>query len=194
MRPIPGEQKTAIWLDHSGNIERFALDMFDVWENGAGEMSQAEKRDSKPRERDETTREKVVCPECSGAMRASTCMACGWERPARSHIHAVEGELREFDFQALGLNARAGLRAECLKDPRQVWGAALNYCAGMTGKGEDHARKWAYGVWRGVYPDAKLPFGWYQAPIPALVDQNAFALIEREVRRFRKHSSQRRAA
>ena len=32
------------------------------------------------------------------------------------------------DPEALGLTARAGLRAECLKDPRAVWDAALAYC------------------------------------------------------------------
>ncbi|MCU9931059.1 hypothetical protein OFL77_27385, partial [Escherichia coli] len=63
MRSIPGEDKKAIWLDHSGNIERFAVDMYDVWENGAGELSHAQKRDSIARERNEKTRDKVVCPE-----------------------------------------------------------------------------------------------------------------------------------
>lgn len=196
MRSIPGEQKKALWLCHSGNIERFAADMFDVWEHGAGELSSATKRDSKARERDEQTREKAVCPECSGALRGNLCVACGWEKPARSGIVAVEGELRKFDPEALGLTARAGLRAECLKDPRKVWEAALHCCSFATRKGEDHARRWAYGVWRGVYPDAKLPFGWYDMKIPASPDQSAYSLIEREIRRFRKKSParQRRAA
>ena len=177
-----------MWLDHSGNIERFALDMFDVWENGAGELDKAEKRDSEARERNEQVREKVVCPECSGALRGTTCMACGWEKPARSDILAVAGEMQEFDLNAMGVEARPGLRAECLKHPRKVWEAALNYCASATRKGEDHARRWAYGVYRGIYPGSKLPFGWYDAPIPALADQSASSLIEREVRRFRKNS------
>lgn len=194
MRSIPGEEKKALWLDHSGNMERFALDMYDVWENGAGELSSAQKRDSTPRERDEQTREKVVCPECRGALRGNTCMSCGWERPARSNIHAVEGELVEFDPAALGIEARPGLRAECLKHPRKVWEAALNYCAYATSKGEDHARRWAYGVYRGVYPNSKLPFGWYDMAIPAVPDPGAFSLIEREVKRFRKSSNARRAA
>lgn len=194
MRPIPGEVKKALWLDHSGNIERFALDMYDVWENGAGELSHAEKRDSTPRERNEQTRERVVCPECSGTLRGNTCMSCGWERPARSHIHAVAGELREFDLAALGIEARPGLRAECIKHPRKIWEAALNYCAAATPKGPDHARRWAYGVYRGIYPNSKLPFGWYDAPIPIAADPTAFSLIEREVKRYRKNSNARRAA
>ena len=168
--------------------------MYDVWENGAGELDKAEKRDCTPRERNEQTREKVVCPECSGALRGNTCMSCGWERPARSDIHAVEGELRQFDPTSLGIEARPGLRAECLKHPRKVWEAALNHCALSTSKGELAGRKWAYGVWRGIYPNSKLPFGWFDMAIPLAVDPNALALIDREVRRFRKSSSSRRAA
>ena len=37
MRSSPGKE-SALWLDHSGNIERFALDMYDVWDNGCGPL------------------------------------------------------------------------------------------------------------------------------------------------------------
>lgn len=191
MRSAPGKDK-ALWLDHSGNVERFAGDMFDVWANGAGELDAAEKRDSKPRERNQQIRQQVVCPECSGAMRGPVCICCGWERPARSGIVAVDGELQAFDASRFTLPAREGLRAECIKDPRKVWDAALVYCFERSRKGEDHARKWAYGAWRGIYPNAKLPRGWYDAKPPAIWDGGAYALIEREQQRFRKNH--RRAA
>lgn len=191
MRSCEGKDK-ALWLDHSGNVERFALDMYDVWENGAGELDAATKRDAKARERDQQQREKVVCPECSGALRGTTCTCCGWERPARSNIHTVEGELHEFDLAAMAIQARDGLRAECLKEPKTVWNAALNYTLERTRKGEGHARRWAYGVWRSIYPTAKLPTGWFDMkPKPA--DMNAYALIDREVKRFRKNTSRRAA-
>lgn len=192
MRPH-GEGKTAIWLDHSGNIERFGLDMFDVWENGAGELDHAATMDSKPRERNQQEREKIVCPECSGALLGNTCLSCGWEKPARSGIVNVDGEMREYRPDAVQMEWRDGLRAECLKDPRKVWEAALCVTSERTRKGEDHARRWAYGVFRGIYPSAKLPFGWFDMQITRTVDQNAYALIEREIARFRK-SSNRRAA
>lgn len=191
MRSAPGKGK-ALWLCHSGNVERFAGDMFDVWANGAGELDAAEKRDSKPRERNQQTRQQVVCPECSGAMRGPVCICCGWERPARSGVVAVEGELQAFDASRFTLPAREGLRAECIKDPRKVWDAALVYCFERSRKGEDHARKWAYGAWRGIYPNAKLPRGWYDAKPPVIWDGGAYALIEREQQRFRKNH--RRAA
>jgi len=176
----------ALWLCHSGNVERFAVDTFDVWDNGCGPLDVAEKRDAVARERHTVEREKVVCPECSGAMRGPTCMACGYERPARSDVQHVDGELVEFARERSGPQPRAGLRAECLGEPRKVWDAALAYTSATTRKGEDHARRWAYGIWAGVYPGAKLPRGWYGSSTPALTDPGAASLVEREVKRFRK--------
>jgi DNA repair protein RadD len=190
MRPIIGESKKAIWLDHSGNIERFAVDMFDVWENGAGDLSSAEARDKKPRKRDETTRQAAVCPECSGAMRGASCMACGYERPARSGVVNVAGELHEFSL-GQAMEARPGLRAECLSNPKGVYEAALAYSL-AHGRDEAKARKRAYAIWRGVYPTSKPGFGWFDMAAPRTYDPNAYALVEREVARFRKNA--RRAA
>ena len=68
----------------------------------------------------------------------------------------------------------------------------MSYTASKTRKGEAAARKWAYGIWVGCYPDAKLPFGWFDMPIPSGVDHGALSLVEREVKRFRM--SKRRVA
>lgn len=194
MRSHPGKDK-ALWLDHCGNLERFAVEMFDIWENGVGHLSAASAKDSKPRERKERERKQVQCPECSGAMRAHVCTACGWERPPRSNIQELPGELREFAQEKAAFEPRPGLRAECLKDPKGVWAAALSYCMASTRKGEDHARRWAYGVWRGVYPTAKLPPGWYEAPPHSLsvLDGSATGLVEREIKRFRQNKKRRAA-
>lgn len=194
MRPAPGKE-IALWLDHAGNLERFALDMFDVWDNGAGELDKAEKRDVEKRERTEITREKVVCPECSGALRGNVCTGCGWEKPARSQITEEEGTLVEFAPNKLSLPARPGLRADCLKDPRKVWIGALNYAMDSTSKGEQAARKWAAGIWYGIYPGQKLPFGWFDMPRQEATIET-YSLAEREVRRFRKNNkpSKRKAA
>lgn len=193
MRPLPdGAPKTALWLDHSGNIERFALDMYDIWDNGVGELDRSTKRDSEKRERNEITREKVVCPQCSGAIRASICTSCGWERPARSNITIADGELFEFKLKKLEMAPRPGLRADCLNDPRAVWNGALCYAMENTRKGEAAARKWAAGIWYGIYPGHKLPFGWFDMqPQPASLE--TFSLAEREVKRFRKNNRKRAA-
>lgn len=55
-------------------------------------------------------------------------------------------------------------RGDCLKDPRAVWNGALNYAMDSTTKGEAAARKWAAGIWYGIYPGQKLPFGWFDMP------------------------------
>ena len=188
MRPH-GENKRAIWLDHSGNIERFGRDMWDVWENGAGALDHASTLDSKPRERERVERERPVCPECSGALRGNICLCCGWEKPARSSVVNVDGQLHEFDPQQAFMEARAGLRAECLKDPKLVWMAALCFC-GQGNVSDEAMRKRAYAIWRGIYPNGRLGSGWWHLP-PVSADPNAWSLIEREVKRFRK---QRRAA
>jgi superfamily II DNA or RNA helicase len=183
MRPSPGKD-AALWLDHAGNIERFALDMFDIWQNGVGELSQAIRRDSVARERTKEQRAKAVCPECSGAIRDNTCMACGWQRPVRSGVQAVQGEMTAYQ-PADALQAREGLRAECLRDPRKVWHATLRYTTDNC-RNEDTARRWAYKVWAGIYSGAKLPVGWYKDSIPTVCDLNAYGLIGREVKRYRK--------
>lgn len=185
MRPIIGGEKKAIWLDHSGNVERFAVDMFDVWDNGAGDLDQAAKRDKTPRTRDQQTREKAVCPQCTGALRGNLCMACGWERPARSGIVAVEGEMQKFDAAAYGMKARDGLRADCTSDPRVVWDGCLAYALDHGRGDEQKSRRWAYGIWAGVYPGQKLPRGWFDHKKP-LARQDAYSLAQREVERFRK--------
>ena len=192
MRPAPGKT-TALWLDHAGNLERFALDMFDVWDNGAGELDKAEKRDTEKRERNEQTFKAVVCPECSGALRGNICTGCGWEKPARSGIVEEEGTLVEFAQKKGAMQPRAGLRADCLGDPRAVWVAALSYTMERSRKGEDAARKWAYSVFRGIYPTGKLGFGWYEMR-PGMPRPDALGLIEREVARFRKSTNRRSAA
>lgn len=190
MRSSPGKDR-AIWIDHSGNMERFALDMLDVWNNGAGDLSHASKQDKAPRERNtEAAKEKFCCKECGGAMRGNLCMACGWERPARSGVEVVDGVLVKFDASAIGLAARDGLRAECVKDPRDVWSAALSYCLDRKPRDEAKARRWAYGVWCGVYPGAKLPRGWFDASRHTFTP-GAWALVDREVKRFRKSAGPR---
>lgn len=190
MRPAEGKS-TALWLDHSGNLERFALEMFDVWDNGAGELDTSTKRDSEKRERNEQVREKVVCPECSGALRGNICTSCGWERPARSNITTVDGTLHEFTPAAGLITPRSGLRAEITRDPLAVWYGCLAWCLDNSRKGEDAARKWAYGIWSGIYPGSKLPRGWYDRAA-VQPDPYAVSLAEREVRRFR--TSKRRKA
>ena len=130
------------------------------------------------------------------APSAFSCAACGWERPTGSTIQFLQGDLIDLDVSTkTAFQPRAGLRADCLGDPKAVWNAALAYCMSKGRKGEEGARKWAYGVWRGIYPGSKLPNGLFDAACrPAEVSSTEWSLIDREISRFRKTNKRRAAA
>lgn len=191
MRIHPGKE-FGLWLCHSNNAIAFADDTAWLFEYGVESLSDAAKKDSKTREAEETVRKKRFCAECGMQMSAGAdvCQACGWERPQRGEIQIVDGELIDFEMSTKGaFKPRDGLRAECLGDPKAVWNAAVSYCCAMSRGGPDAARKWAYGIWRGIYPGAKLPTGMFDAAHnPAMVKPDQWGLIDREVKKYRKQA------
>lgn len=182
-----------LWLDHSGNCITFAEETAWLFENGVDSLSTAQKKDSEAREPVEKIKQKYFCGDCGMQMEAhhDACGACGWQRPKFGEIQVVEGELIDVDFTIRNaFQPRKGLRAECLKDPRAIWNAALAYCFTNGKKGEEAARKWAYGIWRGIYPGSKLPYGLYGAPCNHdRVKLDAWHLVEREILRFRRRAA-----
>jgi DNA repair protein RadD len=159
MRVSPGKD-FGLWLDHSGNCISFADDTAWLYEYGVDSLSDAAKRDSEPREPTEKAKSKHFCGECGLQMepRALSCAGCGWERPQRGEIEIVQGSLIDFDISTReAFKPRDGLHAACLGNPRSMWNAALAYCLARTTRGPEAGRKWAYGVWAGVYPSNKLP-------------------------------------
>lgn len=187
-----------LWLDHSGNSIAFADDAAWLFEYGVESLSDAAKRDSEVREPTERVKKERFCGECGMQMAAGSmsCQSCGWERPQRGEIRTVQGELIDFDLEiGARFQSRQGLRAECLKDPRAIWNAALSYTSAYSTKGPDAARKWAQGIWFGIYEGAQPPRGFFDTrPDPNRVQPDEASLVEREVRRFRKQGKQRRAA
>lgn len=191
MRRSP-KKEFGLWLDHSGNCISFAEDVAWLYEYGVDSLSSAQKKDSEVREPKEKVKADRFCAECGSQMepRCDACPDCGWERPHRGEIKIVQGELIDFNSSlgsAASFRPRQGLRSECLKDPRGIWNAALAYCLANGRKGADASRKWAFGIWAGIYPGCKLPRGLYEAPCRAAsVQSDEWGLIEREVKRFRK--------
>jgi superfamily II DNA or RNA helicase len=189
MRIAPGKE-FGLWLDHSGNSIAFANDTAWLFEHGVDSLSTAEKKDSEAREPNEKIRQQHFCGDCGMMMppMADICTGCGWERPKRGEIKFVEGTLIDFDVNMKAAFApRPGLRAKCLDDPRGIWNAALAYCFAHGRKGGEASRKWAYGIWAGVYPGCKLPHGLYDANCNSgAVTTEQWSLVEREVARFRK--------
>lgn len=200
MRVSPETGKTfGLWLDHSGNSIAFAEDTAWLYEHGVDSLDDASKQDGKAREAKETTKSALFCAECSLQMEpgADRCAGCGWERPKRGEIQVVQGTLIDFELSvAASFKPRSGLHAPCLNNPRRVWNAALSYCLAYGRKGEEASRKWALGVWAGIYPSSKLPRGLFEAPCDReAISSDEWSLIEREIRRFRKSfATKRRAA
>jgi superfamily II DNA or RNA helicase len=195
MRIHPGKE-FGLWLDHSGNSIAFADDTAWLFEYGVESLSNAAKKDSEVREPKEKTRKERFCGECGTQMETGNpcCPACGWERPERGEIQFVQGELIDFEL-SMGerFEPRKGLRAECLKDPKAIWVAALSYTTSYSSKGPEHARKWAAGIWKGIY-ERWPPRSFDSIPCdPSRVTPDQYSLVEREVRRFRKNSTQRAA-
>lgn len=194
MRIAPGKE-FGLWLDHSGNVISFADDTAWLFEYGVDSLESGQKKDSEVREPDEETKKKYFCTQCGSDMppMAKTCPCCGYERPQRSSVEVIEGELIDVELTAKGaFKPRDGLRAPCLDDPKAIWNAALSYCFVNGRKGEDISRRWAFGIWRGVYPEAKLPRGLYdKQPDHARITSDQYSLIDREVKRYRKNNKRR---
>jgi DNA repair protein RadD len=189
MRIFPGKS-FGLWLDHSGNIISFADDTAWLFEYGVDSLETGQTKDTEVREPDEKTKEKYFCSQCGTQVSpvAKACPACGKERPHRSQVEIVQGELIDVELSAKGaFKSRDGLRAPCLSDPKAMWNAALSYCFANGRKGPDQSRKWAYGIWAGIYPGSKVPRGLYDRnPDHYAVKPDQYSLIDREVRRFRK--------
>ena len=188
-----------LWLDHSGNCIAFAEDTAWLYEYGVTSLSDVARKDKEVREPKEKVKHDRFCPECGSMLQPSAmaCEDCGWSRPARGEVEIVQGELIDFEAK-LGsadvFTPRSGLRAACLRDPRAIWNAALSFCLANGARGDMAARKWAYGIWRGIYPNSTLPYGLYEMPnAPDRVREDEWGLVEREVRRFRKSASRRAA-
>jgi DNA repair protein RadD len=194
MRSAPGK-KFGLWLCHSNNSISFAEDTAWLFEHGVDSLSDAAKQDSTPREPKEKVKRDHFCPECATQVVLGVCPSCGWERPQVGTVQIVQGTLIDFEISTRSaFQPRPGLRADCLSRPQAMWNTALAYCHSHTRKGPEAARKWAYGVWAGIYPGSRLPHGLYEAPCdPARVKLDEWGLIEREVRRFRKTAGRRAA-
>lgn len=91
--PETGKQD-CILLDHSGNALRFHEDFTDVYFNGFGELSVAEKLDSKPRKEPEDF-EPAGCPQCHRTPFRTRCLACGFEKPSQTLIDSTPGQMQE---------------------------------------------------------------------------------------------------
>jgi len=88
------DKRDCILLDHSGNALRFHDDFTDVYFNGFGELSSAEKMDSKPRAEPEDF-EPAGCPQCKRKPFRKRCLACGFEKASQTLVDSTPGQMHE---------------------------------------------------------------------------------------------------
>lgn len=88
------DKEECLLLDFSGNALRFNEDFTDIYYNGFGELSTAEKLDSKPREEPQDF-EPAGCPQCKRKPFRKRCLKCGFEKPTQTLIDSTPGQMEE---------------------------------------------------------------------------------------------------
>lgn len=91
--PETGKEECLV-LDFSGNALRFNEDFTDVFFNGFGELSTAEKLDAKPREEPQDF-EPLGCPQCKRKPFRRRCLKCGFEKPTQTLVDETPGQMEE---------------------------------------------------------------------------------------------------
>lgn len=137
LRSHPGKDE-CIYLDHSGNTVRFWSEMQEFFENGALELDDGKRKESKKQEPKE--KKPAKCPKCHCVHKpAPICPACGHQYERRSAVVHEAGELSE-------VAGRSSTRAE-----KQVIYSQLLYVA----RERNYAPGWAAHKYRertGVWP------------------------------------------
>jgi superfamily II DNA or RNA helicase len=95
LRSSPDTGKTRCkLLSFSGNIRRFYDDFVELYYNGCGELSAAEKLDAAPRKEPEEF-ESAGCPECHHKPFRRHCLSCGFEKSTLALVDSTAGVMQE---------------------------------------------------------------------------------------------------
>jgi superfamily II DNA or RNA helicase len=189
MRSAPGKDK-ALVIDHTGNCLRFLRDTVDFWANGVDELDEQAEKDRTARPSVEAKeRKELVCLGCQAILPSGSpvCLACGRERPRRaSDVTAVQGTTQLLNLNSIsGRNFDYGNHA-ILKDPALAFQSFLAFTTqrkrGDTGAG----RRWAAGMFKGVY--GNWPPRTYDAlpHDPGLLTQDVERFCRNEMARYSK--------
>lgn len=113
LRPHPGKEECII-LDHAGNTMRFWDAMQDFFANGASELDDGTRRETKVKPKDAPEPRK--CPTCAHIHRpAPFCPSCGFEYPRRkSEVEHLAGTLTEVGGAVAKEEERVDLYAQLL--------------------------------------------------------------------------------
>jgi DNA repair protein RadD len=154
MRSFPGKDK-ALVIDHTGNSLRFLSDTVEFWAKGVDELNESAERDrasraaATPQERKE-----LVCFACQAIVPpgVAACLACGRERPRKpSGVQQVQGVTK-----LLNMSAESGRKFDyaqhpILRDQELAYRSFLAFATHRKRGDVDAGRRWAAGLFKGVY-------------------------------------------
>lgn len=145
MRPSPGK-KYGLWLDHSGNVFRFAADTEEFFAAGVTTLNNNDLDGKARKEPTEQEKEAIKCAKCAFILppSARVCPACGHERVRRSLVESVAGTMFE-----VGHNGKA--LPSFLQDRDAVWRQLSGYALERKGGDEDAARRFAQAQYKNLY-------------------------------------------
>lgn len=192
MRSFPGKDK-ALVIDHASNCLRFLGDAVDFWANGVDALDERAEKDRVARgSLDAKERKDLVCAGCQAIVPPGSpvCLSCGRERPKRSsNVTAVQGTT-----QLLSMNGASGRKFEygnhpILKDPAGAYRLFLSFTTHRKRGDVEAGRRWAAGLFKGVY--GRWPSRSYDGlPYdPALLTQDVERFCRNEMARYSKSRS-----
>jgi hypothetical protein len=142
-------------IDHTGNALRFFNDTVDFWANGVDVLDEGAERDRTARAAvTEKERKELVCVACQAVMPPGVpaCLACGRERPRRpSSVTTVRGTTH-----LLHMGANSGRKFDfanhaILRDQALAYRSFLAFATHRKKGDVDAGRRWAAGLFKGVY-------------------------------------------
>lgn len=191
LRPAPGKSE-ALVIDHTGNTLRFLRDTVDFWANGVDELNERAEKDKIPRTIEKKEREELLCHGCQAVLPPSVrvCPACGRERPPKpSNVTVISGTTQEIDLRQVSGRKFEYASHPLLKDPEGAYQAFLAFTTHRKHGDVDAARKWAAGLYKGVY--GRWPPRTYDALpyVPELMTVEVESFCRKEMARYSKSRS-----
>lgn len=195
MRSAPDKDK-ALVIDHTGNSLRFLRDTVDFWANGVDELNERTEKDRTARSVSEKERKELVCFGCSAVLPPGlpVCPACGRERPRRSSdVNVVNGSTHKIDLSHQPSRRFDFENHPLLKDPAMAYQCMLAFACDRKGGDNDGARRWAAGLYKGVY-DRWPPRSFETLPYtPDLATFDVEHFCRREMARYSKQRARHAA-
>jgi superfamily II DNA or RNA helicase len=131
--PDTGKQDCHL-LDFSGNIIRFFEDFNDIYFNGLAKLDDGDKLDKKVRDKEEF--EPKGCPRCGYKPFHKRCMACGFEKIAKTMTEVVAGNMEEI-FIGEGKDKK-----KLANNAEHLWDQVCTYARHHSAPDKQSKRAW----------------------------------------------------